>query len=561
MTLSVIVPRGRMSIGLRLPALLLLWLLALSAHAQSLSIVSGNNQTLIPNQASQPLVVQARDSSGTPLAGATILWSSPNLTASVAESTKTDTGGQSSNRLTAILPGNYTVTAQLIDANGGGGASVTFSFNNGVANLGVLTPGQVAVAHAIDVACPALATSPTPITTPQTDFLNRCSEIVVGAGRSEIPTALEAMLNNKTQPQAQMSNNIQTTQATNLTARMTALRAGAQGANFGGLAFASGGKGLSLGSLGDLFRKDQGGAEVGSEFSRWGFFANGMITRGNFDANESRPGFDYSGAAITAGVDYRFSDTLVGGIALGYNSDSSDLDLNSGSLDVDGYSLNGYFVWYHNDFYVQTSVELNQLDFELKRNIIYQIAAIDGSGGTTSVNQVAKASPSGHQEAIDLTVGRDFNNGALQISPYLRGTWSHLNLDEFSESIDSTAAGFGLGTEVDERSRTNVLGVIGGLFSYTVSQDWGVLTPNARLDFSHNFRDNPQVVVSRFISDPTHTSIIVSDPRLDHNFYTLGFGLNALWPQGRSGYLSYEYVTGLTGGHLNRFEAGFRIEF
>ena len=88
-----------------------------------------------------------------------------------------------------------------------------------------------------------------------------------------------------------------------------------------------------------------------------------------------------------------------------------------------------------------------------------------------------------------------------------------------------------------------------------------MLTPNARLEYSHNFKDNPQVVVSQFISDPTHTSIIVSDPRLDHNFYTLGFGLNALWPQGRSGYVSYEYVTGLTGGHLNRFEAGFRIEF
>jgi len=48
---------------------------------------------------------------------------------------------------------------------------------------------------------------------------------------------------------------------------------------------------------------------------------------------------------------------------------------------------------------------------------------------------------------------------------------------------------------------------------------------------------------------------------LDHNFYNLGLGLNALWGQGRSGYFQYEYVGGLTGGHLNRFEAGFRIEF
>ena len=96
---------------------------------------------------------------------------------------------------------------------------VTFTFVNGVANRGALTPGQQSVAHAIDVACPALATSTKPITPNQNDFLNRCSEIVVGAGNSEVPNALEAMLNNKTQPQSQMSNNIQATQASNLTAR------------------------------------------------------------------------------------------------------------------------------------------------------------------------------------------------------------------------------------------------------------------------------------------------------------------------------------------------------
>jgi outer membrane autotransporter protein len=555
------VPRRGAAIRFRLLVVAAILLAPFMAYAQSLSIVSGNNQTLVPNEASQVLTVQARDAQGAPLAGAAIGWSSPNATASFATSTKTDSGGQSTNRLTAILPGNYTLTAQIIDASSG--ASATFSFNVGVANLNALTPGQNAVAHAIDVACPTLATSSTPISNPQKDFLNRCSEIVVGAGSSQVPNALEAMLNNKTQPQSQMSNNVQSSQATNLTARMSALRAGVQGVSLGGVGVVNDGRALSLATLGDVFRKDPGqDAEAGAAFSRWGFFANGMITRGAFAANESRPGFDFSGASLTAGVDYRFNDNFVAGVALGYNNDSSDLDLDAGKLDVDGYSVNGYFVWYHgNDFYLQGSLEFNQLNFDLSRNIIYQIAAIDGSGGTTSINQVAKASPGGDQQSFSLTLGRDFNSGALQFSPYLRGTWSHLSLDGFTESIASDAPGFGLATEVDSRSRTNEIGVIGALFSYTTSQNWGVLVPNARLELNHDFKTNPQVVVSRFVSDPTQTEIVVADPRLDHNFYNVGLGLNALWPQGRSGYLAYEYVGGLTGGHLNRFEAGFRIEF
>ena len=551
-------PRARAR-GCRLSFGLLIWLFPLVLFAQSLTIVSGNNQTLIPTQASQPLIVRATDAQGAPLVDAVIEWSSSNATASFAATTKTDSNGQSTNRLTAVLPGNYTLNAEILDAPSG--ANVNFIFVNGVANLNALTPGQVAVAHAIDVACPALATTTNPITPKQTDFLKRCSEIVVGAPSAEIPNALEAMLNNKTQPQSQMANNVQTSQANNIDARMSALRLGAEGISLGGLAFSNDGKALPLAMLGDTLRKDDG-SQAGDSFSRWGFFANGMISRGSFSANESRPGFDYDGASITAGLDYRFSDTFVGGLALGYNSDSSDLDLNAGKLDADGYSLSGYMTWYHgNDFYLQGSVEFTKLDFDLRRNIIYQIAAVDGSGGTTSVNQVARASPGGDLEAANLTLGRDFINGAMTFSPYLRGSYAHLSLDGFSESIDSSAPGFGLATQVESRSRVNEIGTLGALFSWTTNQNWGVLVPNARLEYSHDFRTTPQTVVSRFLSDPTQTAIVVTDPRLDHNFYDLGFGLNAVFPQGRSGYLAYEYIGGLTGAHLSRFEAGFRIEF
>src|SRR5215471_9425254 len=466
MTLRADVPSLRN--GLRTLRLLIGFAVAwlpFALQAQTLTIVSGNNQSLVPNQASAPLVVQARDSEGTALSGAVIAWSSSNATASFAATTTTDSAGQSTNRLTTILPGGYTLVAQLA-LQSGTGPSVTFTFNNGVANRGALTPVQTSVAHAIDVACPALATSSTPISAKQTDFLKRCSEIVVGAGNSDIPNALEAMANNKTQPQSQMSNNVQASQAANVTARMGALRQGVTGVSLGGLNVVDSGKALPLGMLGDQFLKDPAqGTEVGGDFARWGFFANGMITRGSFAANESRPGFDLDGASLTAGLDYRFSDAFVAGFALGYNTDSSDLDLNAGKLDVDGYSVNAYFVWYHaNDFYLQGSFEYNALNFDLKRNIDYTIAAIDGSGGTTTVNQVAKATPNGHQESFEATFGRDFSSGAMQFSPYLRGTWLRLHHDGFTESIDSSGSGFGLATQVDSRSRTNQIGTIGGLF-------------------------------------------------------------------------------------------------
>ena len=81
--------------GWRLPLVLVAWLFPLALCAQTLTIVSGNNQTLVPTQPSQPLVVRATDAQGAPLAGATIEWSSSNATAGFAATTQTDSKGES----------------------------------------------------------------------------------------------------------------------------------------------------------------------------------------------------------------------------------------------------------------------------------------------------------------------------------------------------------------------------------------------------------------------------------------------------------------------------------
>ena len=82
MRLHAVVPRRGNAARCRLSFALLLWVFPLALYAQSLTIVSGNNQTLIPTQASQPLVVRATDAQGAPLTDATIGWSSSNATAS-----------------------------------------------------------------------------------------------------------------------------------------------------------------------------------------------------------------------------------------------------------------------------------------------------------------------------------------------------------------------------------------------------------------------------------------------------------------------------------------------
>jgi outer membrane autotransporter protein len=539
---------------------------AVAGGNSQFSIVSGSGQALIPGQASQPLVVKLVNAQGQPINGANVLWSVSGSSGTLtAPNTLTDTSGQAQNRLTVILPGSYTVTAQL--AGSTTVPALTFTFDNAVANLPGLTPAQSAVAHAIDRACPALASMSAPqLTSPQRDLLQRCSEIVVGSGTNpqQVPNALDQMLNNKALPQNQLANSVQLSQFGNLNTRLAELRQGAQGISIHGLTLANDGQSLPLAMLGDMFRKDpkQPDDEVGKDLERWGFFATGMITRGGFSADASRPGFDFHNASLTAGVDYRFNDAFVAGAALGYNQSNSSLGQNFGRVDVDSYSLNGYFTWYHNnDFYVEGSAVVDWLNYDLSRNIAYQIASLSGTGLTT-VNQSTSASPDGHQAALSLSIGKEFSHGAWTLSPYVRGVYTHLNLGAFSETVDDpNSPGAGLGTSVESRSLTSALAVLGGRFSYATSFDWGVLVPNATLEWNHEFKNDPQTIVTRFLADPTQTPIVVTDTAQDQNYFNVGIGLNAVLPKGRSGFVSWEHLVGFAGAHENRFSLGIRIEF
>lgn len=530
------------------------------------TIVSGNNQALVPNQPSNPLVVRLVDANGAPVAGEPVQWSVSGSTGKLTSgSTLTGSDGQSQNQLTVILPGAYSVTASLPESPEI--PALTFDLSNGIANIPRLSPAQINVAGAIDKACPALASmsSSGQLTTGQQDLLQRCSELVLGANNDpqDVPNALNQMLNNKALPQRSQAQGIQQGQFNNLNTRFAELRQGAQGLSVGGLDMINDGQNLSIASLGDLFRKDpQADQEIGKDFSRWGFFATGELVRGGYSNDGVRPGFDYDNSSLTAGVDYRFTDNFVAGAALGYNHNRSNLDGNLGKLSVDGYSLNGYFTWYHNnDFYIEGSAVIDWLNYDLQRNIAYQIANVSNTG-TTTVSQTVTASPNGNQASFALSIGKDFNRGAWAASPYLRVVYSHLRLDAFNESADNPgAAGAGLITSVSSRSLDSELGVLGGRLSYTQSYNWGVLVPNALLEWNHEFRNDPQTIVTRFIYDPTQTPIVITDPALDDSYFNVGIGLNAVLPGGRSGYVSWEHLVGFTGVHENRFSLGIRVEF
>jgi uncharacterized protein with beta-barrel porin domain len=534
----------------------------------TLQIVSGNNQSLPTFADSAPLVVRAVSAQGAPVSGVRIAWA-PVVAGTVAltpATSTTDANGQASTVARVQLPGAQEVSASI---EGGAATGVRFTLNGGVENVPSLDPAEQSAGAAIDVACPALfAQSQTgTLDAGAADLLQRCSELVVASGSN--PGAVEEALNQIVADEAlaQGTAALTTTAAQfdNLKARLAALRSGSRGLDVGGLALAGGNGSMPLSFLPStlLAAQDDGGGtsdEAGAAFSRWGLFATGTIGRGNQDASGSSPGFDFDTYGLTAGVDYRVNDALVLGAALGWNDNDTAIDGDQGGLDTRGWNLSGYGSWYHDAWYVDGVLTWGNNDYDLTRRIRYAIAGL--AGGATTVDQVATASPGSDQLAFALSVGRGFNRGAWSFGPYARATYTRLDFDGYRERLsDPTGPGSGLAVEVDGRELTSLEGVIGGKATYTSSRSWGILMPSIQVEWLHEFEDDVENLVSRFVNDPTGTNIVVPGEPVDSDYFNVGIGLSAVFANGRSGFLYYEHRAGQENFSQDSLAIGVRLEF
>lgn len=524
----------------------------------ALAILGGDGQVLAAGTPSAPLQVELRNSAGAPIAGAVVAWTTSAGTLASANST-TNAAGVASNTVTTTAAGAVQVTASSPLAT----APAVFALNGALASLGGLSETQLEVAQAIDSACPALANLPT-LTAGQQDFLQRCQELAGAAGIDPAATiaALDQLMADVALTQVNAAFNAAQSQFINLKTRIAALRSGAGGTDFGGLALNTSMGPVSLGMVASAFSNSasEAGTEVGTDFSRWGFFAAGTIGRGEADAGSANPAYDFDIEGVTAGVDYRKSDKWIIGGSFGYTRQDTVLPGDRGGLDTTGWSVSAYSTYYQADsWYVDGVLTYGRNDYELLRQISYTLPL--AGGGTTSINQVAQSDAGGDLLSTAFTVGRDWNVGAFGVGPYARVLYTRLGFDDIDEDLLPGIPGSGLGLRIENRDVTSLASVLGAKFTYTHSTGWGVLMPHLQLEWEHEFKDDPQAIEARFINDPTGSAMLVSGDPLDTNYFRIGLGLSMVLTQGRSGFLYYERLAGMNGMSQYNLALGFRMEF
>jgi outer membrane autotransporter protein len=378
----------------------------------------------------------------------------------------------------------------------------------------------------------------------ENDLLVRCRNVVNEQDAGLQATALQELTAEELNAPASNAIDFSRSQRSNVAARLVTLRAG----------------GTSLASLDEwdsLLPATSGGA-AGDEAmgGRLGIFVNGTLGEGDKDETEFEAAYDFELTGFTAGVDYRFTDSLVGGIALGYAESETDFDDDGGSLDADGFTGSLFGSWYGERAYADLIVSYGSQSYDSVRNVRYTL-----TGEPLPIDHTATGDTDGEVTAAGLSAGYAFGSGGWRIGPTAAVSYLKVDIDGFSEQGGNNPE---LNLEFEDQDAKSLQLQLGLDLAYAASLSWGVLSPYARVSQVWEQENDQQTFLIRYVADPfrtADTTAAVTSDDVDDSFVLWAVGVSATFANGFACFLDYEAVSSLDTVSYGEFTLGLRYQF
>ncbi len=364
--------------------------------------------------------------------------------------------------------------------------------------------------------------------------------------------ALQWVANEEVGAQGSMATDSAFGQMANIAARLGALRLGG-----GGFRLAGRERERTVHSLASAGHPPRGGAAGADDLlNRWGVFVNGSYGVAERDPSGREDAFEAKQYSVTAGVDYRFPMGLVLGAAAGITGADVEFDsaqsVVDGDIQADAYSGSLFGLYYLGDFHVSGIFTYGLIDYEMVRRITYP----SNNPLVPPTNETALSDTEGRQILLGLTAGYEWSWRGLTLGPLARLDYLDASIDGYTER---NANAFNL--EVSDQDIESLVSALGFELSYAVSTPVGVLLPQVRLEWNHEFQDDAREVTAQFAADPFNTDLVALTDEPDRNFYSYAIGLSATLPLGIQGFVNYEGVIGRDEVDSRQITAGGRWEF
>ena len=187
----------------------------------------------------------------------------------------------------------------------------------------------------------------------------------------------------------------------------------------------------------------------------------------------------------------------------------------------------------------------------------------------TGINRPDYGDAVADEYTVSVGAGYTFNRDGISFGPYARAKYLKSEIDEFPEiiGIPNSDPGLGLALELQDQNIESFSTSVGGQIAYAISTTMGVLTPYLRMEWEHEFEDDPRKIQGRFadsLDDPEADQvniIIIPTDDPDRDFFNLGLGFSALFQHGVLAFVDYETILGLEDINGHKISAGLKFEF
>ena len=381
--------------------------------------------------------------------------------------------------------------------------------------------------------------------------------------------------------QSSMATDFANSQLSNLAARLSALRFGAQGFSFAGIPVNPEGDIQVAG----LERRRGGGAasdEGGETYSPWGGFISGSFGWGLKVPTPLEDAFDFDGAEVTLGVDYRFDNNFVLGGMFGYTEQTVDFDeaasaisVVDGSIEAEGFSYIAFALFQGEKFSFSGSLGYQTVDFDAERNIKYPSFNPD----LTSVNATVLSRPDSSVVMGTMNAGYAFRFQRLTFEPYVNVEYIDATIDQFTEDRSTNAVSSSysrlFSLVINEQSIKSLDSALGVRFQLALTPSFAVIVPYITFEVHNEAEDSARTITADYsgLEALGLSGFAVATDRPDSSYTKAVAGLSMVLRGGRQrerggsifgglqGYIQYTTIDGLQNYDDEVISGGFRYEF
>lgn len=436
-------------------------------------------------------------------------------------------------------------------------ASEGLAQNAPFAALPGLTETQRATAAGIQSVCERLAPINAQLTGGAADLFQRCREMVqnsnelqgigptgfsLGLSTAGLAGAVSAIAPDEAAAAGTLATEPGGRQFRLLAPRLSALRGGG-----GGLSMNLNVNGKRLAAVSSDVLTDVGGSaspDLGRS-SRLGVFLNGNVAFGDRDTTDREAGFDFYSVGVLGGADYRLTDNLILGAALNFTFADADYDQFLGDVDAYSYGALLYGTYYQGPAYVDAHAGFNWNEYDITRRVAFP-----------TIDRTATADTDGRQYSMGAGAGYDLRRGPVTVTPFGRVEYIRLDIDGYSER-----GAAGLDLAIRDQTVESFQTALGVTMSYAWSVPFGVLVPQIRGEWRHEFLNDERSITATYVNDPFNTFFAIPTEQPDRDFFALGAGLSAALAQGFTAFVNYETIVGLRDVTYHEFWVGVRKEF